>query len=401
MSDPGYPFAQSASIYCYSAWYRNSDGGLASELSQSYAYESHGEDKVSVRTPGWPHVVQENPYYRGGWKVRYTPSNWHGAAHDGSISGSGTLPVNLYQFVPSELQSNISSALDRCKARCITKLLDGMKEQKFNAGVALAEARQTANLVTSTTRKIAQAVQSLRKGNVGGALRGLTGTSSRERESRVRRAGTVPRQWLELQYGWKPLLSDVYGATEALKNRLNERPAWMNVRAAASEQCNDTVRFSGDYGLPSEWTQDASAHCYGFVEYEMGNEQAHAQSSTGVQNPLSVIWEKVPWSFVVDWFLPVGNYLNNLDAASGLVFRRGYLSLVHTNKVTSKLTDGKYEDGAVTMNHSGASRSEEGKAFVREVLGSFPTSPPPSLRNPLSLNHVANGLSLLATAFGR
>ena len=41
-------------------------------------------------------------------------------------------------------------------------------------------------------------------------------------------------------------------------------------------------------------------------------------SETGFSNPLSVAWEIVPWSFVIDWMIPVGDYLNGLDALCGV-----------------------------------------------------------------------------------
>jgi hypothetical protein len=35
--------------------------------------------------------------------------------------------------------------------------------------------------------------------------------------------------------------------------------------------------------------------------------------SLGLLDPLSVAWEILPWSFVVDWFYPVGTFLDNLS----------------------------------------------------------------------------------------
>lgn len=401
MSDPGYPINQNKSLYYYSSWYSLIDSRIISELSVTTDYLSYGEDKVSVNTPGWPEVVRDNPYYHGHFRVTYTPSTWSGGFHDGSAVGGGTLPVNLYITAPGSLQSNVSDAVNRAKARVISKLQTQLKDQKFNAGVALGEARATANLVASTATKIAQAVRSLKRGNVRGAIRGLTGTSSRRRESRVRQAGSVPKQWLELQYGWRPLLSDVYGATEALRQSWSERPVVLNAKATVREVIQGSLPFIGDYGLKAIWTQDASVRVTGFIEYEVGDELAHLSSSTGIRNPLSVAWELVPYSFVVDWFIPVGTYLNNLDYAAGLAFRRGYISKKYVNKVTSSLVETTYTDSVVTMGHSGASRSERGEAFDREVMSSFPHVELPSLQNPLSLGHVANGLSLLASAFDR
>jgi len=38
----------------------------------------------------------------------------------------------------------------------------------------------------------------------------------------------------------------------------------------------------------------------------------------GLQDPASVAWELLPWSFVVDWFIPIGNWLECRGLASSL-----------------------------------------------------------------------------------
>jgi len=52
----------------------------------------------------------------------------------------------------------------------------------------------------------------------------------------------------------------------------------------------------------------------------------------GLDNPLAIAWEVVPFSFVVDWFLPINRYLKNISALNGLelihatVFKRSVSS---------------------------------------------------------------------------
>jgi len=38
----------------------------------------------------------------------------------------------------------------------------------------------------------------------------------------------------------------------------------------------------------------------------------------GLTNPVQVLWDAVPMSFVVDWFLPVNKYLSSFDASLGV-----------------------------------------------------------------------------------
>ena len=53
------------------------------------------------------------------------------------------------------------------------------------------------------------------------------------------------------------------------------------------------------------------------IYYEM-TEQMSAPRSLGLMDPLSVVWELIPYSFVVDWFIPIGTYLENLNTIPSL-----------------------------------------------------------------------------------
>jgi hypothetical protein len=46
-----------------------------------------------------------------------------------------------------------------------------------------------------------------------------------------------------------------------------------------------------------------------------------AQRQLGLLDPATVLWEIIPYSFVVDWFLPIGSYLDNLNQIPNLVGR--------------------------------------------------------------------------------
>jgi hypothetical protein len=43
--------------------------------------------------------------------------------------------------------------------------------------------------------------------------------------------------------------------------------------------------------------------------FEMYEEMSAARQM-GLANPTTIIWERIPWSFVVDWFIPIGTYLD-------------------------------------------------------------------------------------------
>lgn len=111
-------------------------------------------------------------------------------------------------------------------------------------------------------------------------------------------------------------------------------------------------------------------------------------SEVGVTNPLTVIWEKVPFSFAIDWFLPVGGWLDSMDAAIGLHFLTGVISEWSEcrSEYQTCLTDaGYFEVGG--FRHC--------KRFRRRIMPHSPTVPFPVLKNPVSKQHALNAIALL------
>jgi len=185
-----------------------------------------------------------------------------------------------------------------------------MKRSDVNLGVAFAERNATARLLGDTSTRIAKSFNNLKRGRVRAAMRDL-GIANSVREPR---GSNVPRKWLELQYGWKPLVSDVYGACEALSR--SPRGNW---RVTAKAQRFSSARWSKDFPDHQMSTCVAMAERGAFVRIDAlpSNDLTMSLASLGVTNPLLIAWELVPYSFVVDWALPVGTWLESLDAMLG------------------------------------------------------------------------------------
>lgn len=63
------------------------------------------------------------------------------------------------------------------------------------------------------------------------------------------------------------------------------------------------------------------------ARFTVRNSSVKSLVQLGLTNPAEVAWEVVPFSFVIDWFIPVGNFLSSLDSLVGvqdLTVCRGY-----------------------------------------------------------------------------
>jgi hypothetical protein len=133
--------------------------------------------------------------------------------------------------------------------------------------------------------------------------------------------------------------------------------------------------------------------------YRMKDEDASILHQIGLINPAEVAWALVPFSFVVDWVLPIGNVLEALSARLGLTFVDGYYGLrVETSSTASKLA--REVSGYTQIGESSTSVSGSLLFYKREKMISLPW-PAPYIKSPFSSTHLANAAALLRSLRGR
>ncbi len=201
----------------------------------------------------------------------------------------------------------------------ISSLLSKAKGAEFSVPVFLGEARETVSMVLKTAETLATAYRHLRRGRVVEAFRTVKMNDPNPRVVRSfnRQYGADARaaaanHWLAMQYGWKPLLNDVKNAAEQLAE-LTERQKIGRVTGYSQK----VSRFSGPVQVEVSpvtmvnrlsITKESVRAVWLFSPTELND-----LGSLGLLNPLSVAWELLPLSFVVDWMLPIGRYLEHLD----------------------------------------------------------------------------------------
>ena len=332
-------------------------------------------------------------------------------------SDSTTWSENDYQFAFAANPTWDTSLANELRSKASQKVLDKLKDSSINVAVAFAEREQTLRTVTSTAKAIADTLRNLRNGNFVGAARALGVTPAKRARRRFNKAyegavspdglaNAVTKGWLGLQYGWKPLLQDTYGAAEHLAkvNLRGENPNTIIASASGkgSRLFKSTTRsnfviapgFVGeDYLIQN---LDASLSITTKVYYSMSSPTVHDLSSLGITNPALVAWELVPYSFVVDWFLPIGNWLSALDATNGLTFLSGYSTSYQTYRPTTQAIQNlTYPGRPGTVRFRWFTASQRQSWTTRTVLSGFPAAPMPRFKNPLSFSHMMSAMSLL------
>lgn len=288
--------------------------------------------------------------------------------------------------------------------RSLSKALDKLKAQDVHLGNMIAEGRRTVSMVANAARSIASQVIKFRRRHPDlyrDVIRYQTGSCPR------RLWGKIPDKWLELQYGWLPLMSDIMGISKRLSKKARDSGALVHVTGYAEDETNkkrritSTVSDKNFVALSTKTKHQVWQSLY----FTLGNPAIADLSSLGLLNPAEIVWELIPFSFVVDWFIPVGGWLSNLTADAGFNFVSGSASSL--SRAKERVDDygfAKFNDFAgfnVQHNFEGAPlgiTNYDAYAFSRVCYASSPW-PGIYFKNPLSTTHALNAIALLSQAF--
>lgn len=299
--------------------------------------------------------------------------------------------------------------------KLIGKLSDKIAGSDFNLGVFLGEGREALGMMASSATRVYTALRSLKRGDIPNMYRALTGQARGRRYNRFRQDGYLSYDdfelrelrrnqriafldkqqsydrdlsalWLEAQYGWKPLLQDIHGAAAYVAERLERSPERV-VRVRSRIQKDYTPGSQSANSILLNGRSVVSKSIIARIKSE------NATALTGLMDVSSVAWELLPWSFVIDWALPIGSYLK----------ARNFAGKVNATYVVSTLAVNSWRGFKEAPNTgwtmvSGYDTAWESNAtLTREVLTSLsvpmPTFKP--LSQVASWVRAGNALALL------
>lgn len=201
--------------------------------------------------------------------------------------------------------------------------------------------------------------------------------------------------WLEYTYGVKPLINDIHDVAENIVGMARNCDA---IKVVGSAVINDRATLSAGTFLGIPITGERVTY-EGFVQvmFKVRLRPAYdvdlaAWSSL---NPVSVAWELMPYSFVIDWVFDVGSYLRNLETAllSDNRFLDGSVSVL-TKYSTTVMLQKRYQTGTDVYDIAAQAVGERCN-FGRTVLNSYPRPYIPSFRVDLGASRLLSAAALL------
>jgi hypothetical protein len=272
-----------------------------------------------------------------------------------------------------------------------------------NLAQDLAQFGQTVRLIANTAIRITGSVRALKHGRFDAAIGYLwAGSTYRSRKARqhLSFSKTLAQNWLELQYGWKPLLNDVSGSIRSVKAfALNDRTVKL-VRGSSSERSTASFNVTKSGAVVGHGQTTTRSVTRFVLRYKLNDRLKAFAAQTGFTNPLNLAWEILPFSFVVDWFVPIGPYLEMLTAFDGLTFWDGARTQFTRQWVSAEVNfNGRNPPVTGCDLRMGGSYSRMYILTDRVKLTTFPSPKIPVFKNPISVTHAANALALMVAIF--
>jgi len=375
-----------------------------SALAQGYQYGTYYGQPVGEIIYDEPYVAEyaSKPLATGsdhhrptdwfrsvGTIVTNKPSTKHRLVHNGDGEDRHVVVdlrvddhiTNHYKTFSYEVIINGS---DEAHNAALTKAKNKLKPDNTGWGENLGQGKKTCEDLAKRVGTFAELLLAMKRGNVREAAKrmGKLGPGQASKD--------VASLWLEYQYVVKPTMNDIYGLNKAAIDALKMVHPFNVVSTAHADSDYQFVFDTLDVHAAGKSSFRAQ------LNGSMANTASYLLDSAGLVNPIDIAWELLPWSFVVDWFIPVGNTLQAMTAGYGLNDNGGWI----TNHVDTTLRIQQVldiEDGTDGYRMVNPGAFEERRfAFSRYCFIAWPewTGFYTAL-NPYSSAHGLNALALL------
>lgn len=293
----------------------------------------------------------------------------------------------------------------------------------------IGESRDTRKMMAQRLQQVATTASHLSRGRYLKAWKTLFGNrfiekvltpeqmaaakkSRRKLKSLRREWRTAGNLWLEWSYGWGPLLGTVYDMMDDLRTA-KSKPLRFTVRANTEHTNSYVLTQSGSFPILYEQSKllswpalrtDYVKHGISLT-YEVKDTIISDLTGAGIANPGLVAWELTPWSFVVDWFANVGNYLESQTIGNGLRYICGTESTLRRVTVEAKSVPVEVvphvQDSWKIRGVGRINSRYERHDFTRAGLSSHPPITLGFQLNPLSVRRAISAAALISQSLSR
>jgi hypothetical protein len=294
--------------------------------------------------------------------------------------------VSSMNHPPALIQHEGSSSMAEAKTKAIRQLQKvwTTRRRQFSGIVAAGELGKSVAMVLRPAKTLAQKAKSLSS-----------------RLSKIRKRGpdspstvkVMADTWLETTFGWKPLISDVKDGAIALA-RTAERDAlerqqfrcfgedeklvlatvfFTNTTCVAGPyvigfQCHRTIRNRSQVILYGAW----STKLRDSARLSSNASRLATLSGLNWEDVAPQVWELVPWSFLVDYFINIGDVIESACNVYGQPAWVEEVDINETEEIRSFVVDHDYMRSIWPTSYAGTTgpdvvRKQSYKSIVRKA----------------------------------
>lgn len=266
------------------------------------------------------------------------------------------------------------------------KLVDKLRTEPASLGTALAEWSESLEMVTHRASQLYRGYRHLRRGQFRAFLNTFGIGPKRKHRNLIRNSlSQAPSLWLEYSFGWKPAVQDIYDACNSLQQPV---PGGSASGSGAEEY---SYRFKTGSGVTLHtYHYNGVAHVKQGARFYIDSPNLYALQQLGVANPVSIAWELVPFSFMVDWVFDIGSFLGGFSDLLGLRVIGAYTTFFLKARGGQTYQNPPADQHGVVVRmvrETGLSRPIPNFSFTANVGR--------------SLTRAANAVSLLAQILGK
>jgi hypothetical protein len=254
----------------------------------------------------------------------------------------------------------------------VTAVRLGIKDQSMNLADFIGEYRETVDLFGSAVKGVVDTVRNIRdtvRGRRPKTRTNVFGRAVKEygftKTNWHRRLKYLPSAVLMSDFGLAPMVDS---AREAL-DVWNTRASLPLIRRITASRREKSSQPGFEYGYTGKYESACieSKRAIVYVRYDPERVQAYTAG-----NPFEAYWASIPFSFLLDRFINVGNFLSSLDAMVGVLECQGTIT-------TKKVWDAYSEQIPTSWAASGYKVVRPGlikwRSYQREVIGQLDLLP--------------------------
>lgn len=287
----------------------------------------------------------------------------------------------------AELGMNIATA--KMTKGLLVNSLHGLTRMEYLGGIADRHGRFCDVLRNAVHEPNPRKRQKWR--NRAARLLGVAPTSQKMvdvylRRERLRKgARSFSSEYLAFHYGWSPLISDFFTVLSQIQDGYTENPVPIKETARVRWIEDKTSSVSGGRNLLRCRT---TSSCQIGAVAQVNDRILFVMNRTGLINPATVVWDRVPFSFVADWFGNIGQMLASPMDLIGVSVKNCWITYYH---------DWTYTDQIISKSLPSRLMRTHGISVVR-TTSSKPPLPSFVLKNPFgeSWRRAFAQISLLA-----